>query len=230
MSLNINMLGLELSNELIVCLGIFFIVSGLLFFYFKRNLIVLEKAQIEQAKLLQSVILSLQNLPSSNNEETLKSNNLIDISDDENSDDESEDDQLQDNNEANTELLSDDDDDSQEISDNELEEITSELVDPLNTSTILRDSASEIKVIEMNGLEDEEIGTLDEIDESIIDESVEDSEMESSISESINNIEKEVISYKSFKVADLRKMVGEKNLHKSPSKLKKDELIEILSK
>jgi hypothetical protein len=225
MSLNINMLGLELSNELIVCLGIFFIVSGLLFFYFKRNLIVLEKAQIEQAKLLQSVILSLQNLPSSNNEETLKSNNLIDISDDENSDDESEDDQLQDNNEANTELLSDDDDDSQEISDNELEEITSELVDPLNTSTILRDSASE-----MNGLEDEEIGTLDEIDESIIDESVEDSEMESSISESINNIEKEVISYKSFKVADLRKMVGEKNLHKSPSKLKKDELIEILSK
>ena len=215
MSLNINMLGVELSNDLILCLGILFILSGLLFFYFKRNLSILEKAQIEQAKLLQSVILSLQNLPSSNREVQLnQTNDLIDISDNEDSDNEDSDNEDSDNEDQRE--VNQDDDDSVEISDNEelYEEL--ETIDPVKENDELE---NEVKVIEMSVLEE---ASIDIDDESI--------EVESSVSGSINGITTEsLVSLKSLKVADLRKMVSEKKLHTNPSKLKKDELIQILT-
>lgn len=215
MSLNINMLGLELSNDLILCLGILFILSGLLFFYFKRNLSILEKAQIEQAKLLQSVILSLQNLPSSNREVQLnQTNELIDISDNEDSDNEDSDNE--DSDDEDQQEINQEDDDSVEISDNEELYEQLETIDPVKENDELK---NEVKVVEMSVLEE---ASIDIDDESI--------EVESSVSGSINAITTEsLVSLKSLKVADLRKMVSEKKLHTNPSKLKKDELIQILT-
>ena len=53
------MLGLELTSETMLYLGITFILSGVLFFYMKKHIIHLEEAQMEQAKILQSIIMSL---------------------------------------------------------------------------------------------------------------------------------------------------------------------------
>jgi hypothetical protein len=53
------MLGLELTSETMLYLGITFILSGVLFFYVKKHILHLEEAQMEQAKILQSIIMSL---------------------------------------------------------------------------------------------------------------------------------------------------------------------------
>lgn len=57
------MLGLELTSETMLCLGIMFILSGIFFFYMKKQITHLEDAQIEQAKLLQHIIANISALP-----------------------------------------------------------------------------------------------------------------------------------------------------------------------
>ena len=44
----------------LLCLGIVFILIAVLFFYFKRNIALLERAQMEQARLLQSFITNME--------------------------------------------------------------------------------------------------------------------------------------------------------------------------
>jgi len=87
------------------CLGIMFVLITLLFFYFKRTVLMLERAQKEQAEILRSFIANMQfekrmgphdslNAPSPFKEQGAiisEQNNLIDVSDDgSESDDESD--------------------------------------------------------------------------------------------------------------------------------------------
>lgn len=57
--MTVRMMGLEMTGGSMLCLGIMFILSGVMFFYMKKQLTHLEDAQLEQAKLLQSMIMSL---------------------------------------------------------------------------------------------------------------------------------------------------------------------------
>ena len=45
----------------LLCLATIFILVALLFFYFKRSLSFLERAQMEQARVLQSFIANMEN-------------------------------------------------------------------------------------------------------------------------------------------------------------------------
>jgi hypothetical protein len=219
------MLGLEISSDFMLCLGVVCILSGVMFFYFKRNLTLLENAQMEQAKLLQSVIMSMQNMPSSNlvMQGAGSQNDLIDVSDDSDSDSDSDDetslgshDEIED-----VEPIQDIEEFNRE-SDNEEEtlELEEEIVE---TDDLIQN----IKVVEMNnlGIEEESL----EIDEDTLDPSL--SEDTSTLnSESIQHLAGDsLVSLKSLKVGDLRKMVLEKGLHDKPKTLKKSELITLLN-
>ena len=76
-------------------------------------------------------------------------------------------------------------------------------------------------------------GLLDEPEEIIIDENSlsdddDDDDDDSLISNSTTDLAKP--SLKTLKVGDLRKLVLEKGLHEDPTKIKKNELIELLEK
>lgn len=217
------MLGLEISSDFMLCLGVVCILSGVMFFYFKRNLTLLENAQMEQAKLLQSVIMSMQNMPSSNlvMQGAGSQNDLIDVSDDSDSDSDDESslgshDEIED-----VEPIQDIEEFNRE-SDNEEE--TLELEEKIVETN---DLIQNIKVVEMNnlGIEEESL----EIEEDTLDPSL--SEDTSTLnSESLQNLAGDsLVSLKSLKVGDLRKMVLEKGLHDKPKTLKKSELITLLN-
>jgi hypothetical protein len=122
------MLGLTLASETMLCLGIIFILSGLLYFYVKKQITHIEHGQMEQARLLQHVINMITNKPSlpsmmasgegfnGTNDNAPESGNLIDVSDGEESDEEDSDDESISDNECN------DDEESEEESDEEEEE------------------------------------------------------------------------------------------------------------
>tara|TARA_B100000035_G_scaffold221906_1_gene190610 strand:- start:21 stop:683 length:663 start_codon:yes stop_codon:yes gene_type:complete len=219
------MLGLEISSDFMLCLGVVCILSGVMFFYFKRNLTLLENAQMEQAKLLQSVIMSMQNMPSSNLDiqGAGSQNELIDVSDDSDSDSEGDDESSLDSDDEieDVQPVQDIDEFNRE-SDNEEEtlELEEEVVE---TDGLIEN----IKVVEMNnlGIEEESL----EIEEDTLDPSL--SEDTSTLnSESIQHLAGDsLVSLKSLKVGDLRKMVLEKGLHDKPKTLKKSELITLLN-
>lgn len=220
------MLGLEISSDFMLCLGIVCILSGVMFFYFKRNLTLLENAQMEQAKLLQSVIMSMQNMPSSNLglQGTGSQNELIDVSDDSDDSDSEGDDEssLDSHDEIEDVQPVQDIDEFNRESDNEEEtlELEEEVVE---TDNLIEN----IKVVEMNnlGIEEESL----EIEEDTLDPSL--SEDTSTLnSESMQHLAGDsLVSLKSLKVGDLRKMVLEKGLHDKPKTLKKSELITLLN-
>jgi len=99
------MLGLTLASETMLCLGIMFILSGLLYFYVKKQITHIEHGQMEQARLLQHVINMITNKPVvpsmmatgegfiGTNSNGSESGNLIDVSDGEESDEEDSDDE-----------------------------------------------------------------------------------------------------------------------------------------
>lgn len=219
------MLGLEISSDFMLCLGIVCILSGVMFFYFKRNLTLLENAQMEQAKLLQSVIMSMQNMPSSNLgiQGAGSQNELIDVSDDSDSDSEGDDESSLDSDDEieDVQPVQDIDEFNRE-SDNEEETLQLE-EEVVETDNLIEN----IKVVEMNnlGIEEESL----EIEEDTLDPSL--SEDTSTLnSESIQHLAGDsLVSLKSLKVGDLRKMVLEKGLHDKPKTLKKSELITLLN-
>jgi hypothetical protein len=111
----------------LLCLAIIFLLVSMLFFYFKRMIGTLEKAQMDQARILQSFIANMEmnnsntyptiernsissNIPvqqnGGNNEKTEE---LIDVSDDETSDDESGYDDSDDDSDSDSDSDSDDD-------------------------------------------------------------------------------------------------------------------------
>lgn len=129
----------------LLCLGIISILVSLLFFYFKRTISVLEKAQMDQARVLQSFIANMEmssmaqyggarsmNTPQnpqnpenpenpsnvSNSSNTLhEAASLIDVSDDESSDeeDESSDESSDEDNESRGEDINDIDDNDESV-------------------------------------------------------------------------------------------------------------------
>jgi hypothetical protein len=226
------MLGLEISSDFMLCLGIVCILSGVMFFYFKRNLTLLENAQMEQAKLLQSVIMSMQNLPSNNlvMQGTESQNDLIDVSDDSDSDSDSDSDIDSDDEIEDVEPVQYIDDynrDSKEVEEEEEEEEEEEALQLNGDIDESENLIQNIKVVEMKNLGiDEE--SLD-IEEDTLDPSLSD-DLSTLNSESIQDLAGgSLVSLKSLKVGDLRKMVLDKGLHDKPKTLKKSELITLLN-
>jgi len=157
----------------LLCLGVVFLLISLLFFYFKRSLSLLERAQMEQARVLQSFITNMemtrlrqyqppeQHTPSYNDDHvggqsdivhTESNEQLIDVSDDDS--DDSDDDSDED---------SDDDSDSDSDNDNDEETINNENVSAVSINGLsileideLENSDDEIKVIQIqeNNLEE----------------------------------------------------------------------------
>ena len=157
----------------LLCLGVVFLLISLLFFYFKRSLSLLERAQMEQARVLQSFITNMemtrlrqyqpleQPAPLYNDDHvggqsdivhTESNEQLIDVSDDDS--DDSDDDSDED---------SDDDSDSDSDNDNDEETINNENVSAVSINGLsileideLENSDDEIKVIQIqeNNLEE----------------------------------------------------------------------------
>ena len=243
------MLGLALSNDTMFCLGIMFMLVGILFFYIKKQITHLEHAQMEQAKLLQSIIMSLNSGPPGqmmgNQEEMLsgntnnyhaemgmgngnvKENSLIDVSDGEDDSDDSDD-------ESNDSEDSDNESSSSENTDNALidSDIQLSSINDIDEDSIV-EIPNTVKVVAMTSS-----GLLDEPEEIIIDENSlsdddeddddDDDDDDSLISNNTTDLAKP--SLKTLKVGDLRKLVVEKGLHEDPTKIKKNELIELLEK
>ena len=167
------MLGLELTSETMLCLGIMFILSGVLFFYMKKQITHLEDAQMEQAKLLQHIIANISTMPSnmaanvgadigaeigadigapmSENNDEYHRGNLIDVSDGEedNSDREEEEDDSESEEEGSSE--------SEDDSDDELE--NDEVKEEVNIDkNILREfSALPVQEVDLNAIDEDSI-------------------------------------------------------------------------
>ena len=155
----------------LLCLGVVFLLISLLFFYFKRSLSLLERAQMEQARVLQSFITNMemtrlrqyqppeQHTPSYNDDHvggqsdivhTESNEQLIDVSDDDSDDSDDSGD-------------SDDDSDDDSDSDNDEETVNNENVSAVSINGLsileideLENSDDEIKVIQLqeNNLEE----------------------------------------------------------------------------
>ena len=145
----------------LICLGVVFLLISILFFYFKRSISLLERAQMEQARILQSFITNMEmsrhmalnrggtqtaNNHSISTEPALSTQSsdqrLIDVSDEDNdSDDESD---------------SDSDDDSDSDSDDDEDSIN----DTPNNENVSMVS-SKIPIIEIDELEDDSDGDND---------------------------------------------------------------------
>ena len=155
----------------LLCLGVVFLLISLLFFYFKRSLSLLERAQMEQARVLQSFITNMemtrlrqyqpleQPAPLYNDDHvggqsdivhTESNEQLIDVSDDDSDDSDDSGD-------------SDDDSDDDSDSDNDEETVNNENVSAVSINGLsileideLENSDDEIKVIQLqeNNLEE----------------------------------------------------------------------------
>ena len=155
----------------LLCLGVVFLLISLLFFYFKRSLSLLERAQMEQARVLQSFITNMemtrlrqyqppeQHTPSYNDDHvggqsdivhTESNEQLIDVSDDDSDDSDDSGD-------------SDDDSDDDSDSDNDEETANNENVSAVSSNRLsileideLENNEDEIKVIQLqeNNLEE----------------------------------------------------------------------------
>ena len=155
----------------LLCLGVVFLLISLLFFYFKRSLSLLERAQMEQARVLQSFITNMemtrlrqyqppeQPAPLYNDDHvggqsdivhTESNEQLIDVSDDDSDDSDDSGD-------------SDDDSDDDSDSDNDEETVNNENVSAVSSNRLsileideLGNNEDEIKVIQLqeNNLEE----------------------------------------------------------------------------
>jgi cobalamin biosynthesis protein CobT len=168
------MLGLELTSETMLCLGIMFILSGVLFFYMKKQITHLEDAQMEQAKLLQHIIANISTMPSnmganmganiganmgadigapmSENKEEYHRGNLIDVSDGEqdNSDSEEEDDDSESEGEGSSESEDDSDDELENDEENEvMEEVN------IDKNTLREFSALPVQEVDLNAIDED---------------------------------------------------------------------------
>jgi hypothetical protein len=123
----------------LLCLGVVFLLISMLFFYFKRNISLLERAQMEQARILQSFITNMEisqqmshqmsrQLPShmtqnihsidmNNHHSVSNEQSLIDVSDEGDSDDSDSDSDDADSDDADSDDADSDDADSDDGSD-----------------------------------------------------------------------------------------------------------------
>jgi len=237
----------------LLCLGIIFIFTSLLFFYFKRTFSLLEKAQMDQARVLQGFITNMemsqqlaaqrmnqmsgapptQHLPVNESSEQVN-DGLIDVSDD---DDDSD-----------SEYESDSDD---ETENNDDVSVGSKL--DIEPQVIELNQASDVKIIQLEGNNDlenstieiaslEELGDLNDIDDDDTsdDDSDDDDDEESeqaNVTDKVllesSGIEKEVkklekIDYKSLNVQALRDYCISCGVIQAGDKKNKKEMIKLL--
>lgn len=145
----------------LLCLGVVFLLISILFFYFKRSISLLERAQMEQARILQSFITNMEmsrhmalnrggtqnaNNRSISTEPALSTQSsdqrLIDVSDEDNDSDDGSD--------SDSESDGDSADDSDSVSDDDEESIN----DTPNNENVSMVS-SKIPIIEIDELEDD---------------------------------------------------------------------------
>ena len=237
----------------LLCLGIIFIFTSLLFFYFKRTFSLLEKAQMDQARVLQGFITNMemsQQLASQRmnqmggvpphqhspvNESSEQVNDgLIDVSDDDDDDD------------SDSEYESDSDD---ETENNDDVSVGSKL--DIEPQVIELNEANDVKIIQLEGNNDlenstieiaslEELEDMNDIDD---DDSSDDDSDDDEESEEVNvtdkvllessGIEKEVkklekVDYKSLNVQALRDYCISCGVIQAGDKKNKKEMIKLL--
>ena len=224
----------------LICLGTIFILVSVLFLYFKRNLSVLEKAQMDQARILQSFIANMEmtnmmqhrmsetNIPHQMNEHhTTSQEELIDVSDDEGSSDESDSDEED----------SDDESDTQEPEVIELSEQMNGFFDTnikviqLESDNLEEDTALKIdKLAESTDDDDVDDEDDDDDDESDDDELNQSSECveTSSIAQKLNIIKPVTVYYKTMNVNALRELAEGSGLITQGEKRNKKDLIKLL--
>ena len=238
----------------LLCLGIIFMFTSLLFFYFKRTISVLEKAQMDQARVLQGFItnmemsqqLNAQRMNQMNqmggvppqhqvNETSQPSNDgLIDVSDDDSDSD------------SDSEYESDSD---AETENNDDVSVGSKL--EIEPQLIQLSEASDVKIIQLEGTNDLEnsnieIASLEELenlvdidqddddtsDDDNDDENTEDNTKEKVVLDSIV-IDKEIkkldkIDYKSLNVQALRDYCITCGVIENGDKKNKKEMLKLL--
>lgn len=227
----------------LLCLATIFILVALLFFYFKRSLSFLERAQMEQARVLQSFIANMEmnnmrqqqmvgGTPSPIHQTPIPDSELIDVSDDEDSDDETDSDE------------SDSDDES-------VDETTQQIT-PTSQVIELSDEvdSDNIKVIQINSNNSLEANIPLEIDELVMDKNNEsssseeedddsdDEDDENDENETMNVVEptnlvtnanhEEQVDYKSLTVVSLREIAESKGLIRKGDKTTKKDLLKLL--
>ncbi len=137
----------------LLCLGIVFLLISLLFFYFKRSISLLERAQMEQARILQSFITNMemsqqktftreemQNMYNSipdTNVHSPEQQNMIPVSDDE----------------------TDDDDDSDDETDDETDDNSSSDDETKNNEMVSLDTDLEPQVIDINDIDIDDVNS-----------------------------------------------------------------------
>jgi hypothetical protein len=236
----------------LLCLGIIFIFTSLLFFYFKRTFSLLEKAQMDQARVLQGFITNMemsqqlasqrmnqmggvpptQHSPVNESSEPVN-DGLIDVSDDDDSDSDSE-------------YESDSDD---ETENNDDVSVGSKL--DIEPQVIELNKANDVKIIQLEGNNDlenstieiaslEELGDIADIDDddSSDDDSDDDEEIEEAnvtdkglldSSETEKEVKKlEKVDYKSLNVQALRDYCISCGAIQSGDKKNKKEMIKLL--
>jgi len=238
----------------LLCLGIIFIFTSLLFFYFKRTFSLLEKAQMDQARVLQGFITNMemsqqlasqrmnqmggvpptQHSPVNESSEPVN-DGLIDVSDDDDSDSDSD-----------SEYESDSDD---ETENNDDVSVGSKL--DIEPQVIELNEANDVKIIQLEGNNDlenstieiaslEELGDIADIDDddSSDDDSDDDEEIEEAnvidkglldSSETEKEVKKlEKVDYKSLNVQALRDYCISCGAIQSGDKKNKKEMIKLL--
>jgi len=226
----------------LLCLATIFILVALLFFYFKRSLSFLERAQMEQARVLQSFIANMEmnnmrqqqqmvgGTPSPIHQNPIPDSELIDVSDDEDSDDETDSDESD--------------------SDDENDDDTSQQITPSSQVIELSDEvdSDNIKVIQINSNESGNIPLV--IDELVMDKNNEsssseeeeddsdDEDDEDDEDETMNVVEptnlvtntnhEEPVDYKSLTVVSLREIAESKGLIQKGDKTTKKDLLKLL--
>ena len=227
----------------LLCLATIFILVALLFFYFKRSLSFLERAQMEQARVLQSFIANMEmnnmrqqqmvgGTPSPIHQTPIPDSELIDVSDDEDSDDETDSDESD--------------------SDDESDDETSQQITPTSQVIELSDEvdSDNIKVIQINSNNNLEANIPLEIDELVMDKNndsssseeedddSDDEDDENDENETMNVVEptnlvtnanhEEQVDYKSLTVVSLREIAESKGLIRKGDKTTKKDLLKLL--
>ena len=239
-----------LNPNTLLCLGITVLVVSFLFFYFKRHISVLEYNQIEQAKVLQSVISNLnrQSLQNNSYGSMVESNNISDqneteieteIETEKNNDDHI-------NDQSNLIEVSDDEEESSddESDTSENNESSNHEIDLLKEVNDIQDiieinqqgeyeisnNSDQIKIIQLNNPESEEpnleIHSLNESDddESDDDESDDDDESEKDESEKIHPFPNELEA--NLEINNISNPTSLEEKNEQENEIQKDEIQE----
>jgi len=233
----------------LICLGTIFILVSVLFLYFKRNLSVLEKAQMDQARILQSFIANMEmtsmmqhrmsetNIPHQMNEQhTTSQEELIEVSDDEGSSDESDSDDEDSDDED-----SDDESDTQELEVIELSEQMNGISDKhIKVIQLESDNLEEVNSLKIDKLSESSDDDSDDDDDDDDDDDNDDNDDDddlkqpleytetSSIAQQLNIIKPVTVDYKTMNVNALRELAEGSGLITQGEKRNKKDLIKLL--